>query len=53
MRELTEAEIKQVSGGGVSETWAGIRQVIRELPDAYREAIQSTTDMMCTGTGNC
>jgi|GEM_PF-1952731 len=54
MRELTEAEIEQVWGGGViGDAWGDIRQIVRELPGFYQDAINSTTDMMCTGTGNC
>lgn len=54
MRELNNTDIEQVSGGTIwIDTWKDIRQIIKELPDAYRDAIGSVTDMMCTATGNC
>lgn len=55
MRELTQIEIGNVAGGVIdlSKTWGSIRQIIRELPDAYRDAISSTADMMCIATDRC
>ena len=57
MRELTQIEVEHVSGGildfDIERIWKNIRTVIRELPDAYKDAIASTTEMMCTATGKC
>lgn len=55
MRELTQVEIENVSGGVIDlgKLWGDFRRIIRELPSAYQDAITSTADMMCIGTGNC
>jgi hypothetical protein len=55
MRELNQMEVENVSGGVIdlSKTWGTIRQIIRELPSAYQDAITSTADMMCIATSNC
>lgn len=43
-----------VSGAGaIKDVWDDIREIIRESPDAYEDAIESVTDMMCTAAGNC
>lgn len=54
MRNLSEVEIESVQGAGfIGDAWDDIKRVIKELPAAYESAINSTTDMMCTATGNC
>ncbi len=54
MRDLKFNEVQEVNGAGwLGDLWDDARRIINELPDAYEDAINSTTDMMCTGTGNC
>jgi hypothetical protein len=54
MHELTVEQVQHVAGGGtLADLWNDIRQIIREVPDAYRDAVNSMSDMMCTFTGNC
>lgn len=54
MREMTADEIMAVAGGGViGDAWDDIKRIASELPEFYETLINSTTDMMCTGTGNC
>jgi hypothetical protein len=69
MRELTQSEIIQVTGGR-NDLWRNMsdqyrdttdkfsdpdfwRNWFRELPDLYREAINSATEMFCIATGDC
>lgn len=54
IRGLTPEEISVVGGAGIlRDNWNDAREILRELPNAYRDAINSLTDMMCTATGKC
>jgi uncharacterized protein YbjQ (UPF0145 family) len=54
MRELNMVEVDAVGGAGIIRSiFEDIRYVIGELPDAYRDAIGSATELMCIATDNC
>ena len=54
MRELASNEIAAVDGAGIiGDAWDDIKRIAEELPEFYETLINSTTDMMCTATGNC
>ena len=54
MRELTQNELSEVSGGGPLYPWyEDICSIVDDLPNLYRSVINSTTEMICIGTGDC
>lgn len=54
MRVLNGYEATLVDGAGlIGDAWDDIKRIAEELPEFYETLIESTTDMMCTGTGNC
>lgn len=54
MRELTQNELSEVSGGGHLYPWCeDICSIVDDLPNLYRLVINSMTEMICIGTGDC
>jgi hypothetical protein len=54
MRELSISEVETISGAGmIRSIFEDIRYVVGELPDFYREAIGSVTDLICIATDDC
>jgi hypothetical protein len=54
MQELNMQEIEQVGGAGTwMDNWLDLRQIFRELGDAFNDLVNSTTDIMCTVTSDC
>ena len=54
MSELTQNELSEVSGGGPLYPWCeDICNIVDDLPNLYRSVINSTTEMICIGTGDC
>lgn len=54
IRELTQNELSEVSGGGPLYPWCeDICSIVDDLPNLYRFVINSMTEMICIGTGDC
>lgn len=54
MRELKIEEVEAVAGAGwLADLVDDIQYAIEQAPSIYESAINATTDMMCTATGNC
>jgi hypothetical protein len=54
MSELTQSELSEVSGGGPLYPWCeDICSIVDDLPNLYRLVINSMTEMICIGTGDC
>ena len=54
IRELTQNELSEFSGGGPLYPWCeDICSIVDDLPNLYRLVINSMTEMICIGTGDC
>ncbi|MFO8153633.1 hypothetical protein [Thioalkalivibrio sp.] len=54
MRELKTEEISVVAGAGwLADLVDDIQYAVDQAPTIYESAINATTDMMCTATGDC
>lgn len=54
MRELTLIEMDEIGGAGyLLDLYGDIFSIAEDIPNFYQTLIDSTTDMICIGTGNC
>lgn len=54
MRELEANEIREASGAGwLADLVDDIQYAVEQAPSIYESAINATTDMICTATGDC